>query len=307
MKKKNRKIVGYIGIFLFIAVIGFVFYFSTQQSYFIIKQQSDGYNVKPIDTGTFQFQGMNGTYETLYLGSLKSHGGDNTVVINDNNDGDIILFNTYEINNGILKLNSRIWTFDTSTPGSNFIEIKLNAKPGNYSVNYYYYARSYYGDGTGVSFNIYDISKSFGTQHFLVSQRGGSIEGSDVYTFELTKEKEITFRVDTHVQSKQEEVDGSMDITYIPQILPIEPPIEEKECSLIKSCQEGFECKDNKCVEIIIIPEENQTEEPPVIIPPVQPPVTNVNKTFLIVGISIIILLLIAIILKSKKRNKKRR
>lgn len=213
MKKLKRNLI-ISGIVLFL-VIGFILilYFKTSQAIVKIELQENGYVIEPIQTGTFNFQGIEGTYETVWLGDLSSHGGDGTVIIDDDNDGERAISN-YLDSNSRLTLSSTNQIIGSSNGGTNYIEAKITLPAGTIKIDYDYSVTSYYGDGTSIAFILGEETMSFGTPHFNVADRGGSISGSDTYEFELTEPEELIFRVETTTSQKNENVIGNLEVDF---------------------------------------------------------------------------------------------
>ena len=131
MKQLKKKLM-ILGISLFL-LIGFILilYFKTSQAIVQIELQENGYIIEPLKTGTFNFQGIEGTYETVWLGTLSSHGGsggsitdDYTIQIDGDNDGQRAISNSLDSNSKLI-LSSTNQIIGSSNGGTNYIEAKI--------------------------------------------------------------------------------------------------------------------------------------------------------------------------------------
>lgn len=180
-----------------------------------IELQENGYKTEPIQTGTFILNGIEGTYETVWLGDLTSQGGDGTVSINGDNDGEIRLSNNL-IDGSRLIITSSNQIVGSENGGTNYIETKILLPPGKITASYEYSITSYYGDGTSVLIKVDDKTEKFATPHFKVVDRGGSINGNGNYEIILTEPKEVTFRIETITVQKNELASGKITVNYEP-------------------------------------------------------------------------------------------
>lgn len=162
----------------------------------------------PLDKGTFNWQGVEGTYETVRLGCV-----DGSVVDQDNTDGIYHICNSFDSSSD-LKLSSELtYSSGQQSARTNFIETKIKLPAGKYNVHYSYDVNDYYPGSASVGFNIDGLQKSFKTTG---SGKGHTISGVGDYEFTTVITKEVTFRIDTTINSKQESVKGEMTISYIP-------------------------------------------------------------------------------------------
>lgn len=274
------------GIILFL-LIGFILilYFKTSQAIVKIELQENGYVIEPIQTGTFNFQGIEGTYETVWLGDLSSHGGDGTVIIDDDNDGERAISN-YLDSNSRLTLSSINQIIGSSNGGTNYIEAKIILPAGTIKIDYDYSVTSYYGDGSRVVFILGKETMSFGTPHFNVVDRGGSVSGSDTYEFELTEPEELIFRVETTTNQKNENVIGNLEVDFTPKPNQIT----------------YFRLADNTCQEIQLNPQD-KTENDYLTLEECEYQIKKIDLKLIISIISgIVILIFIILILKRRKK-----
>ena len=214
---KKKIIFATIGISLFlIGLIGLMIYFGTNQSILTIRTYENP-NLLPLQTGTFELSGFQGTYESVQIGCFSSSGSAGGYYINDNSDGNLAFCNS--ITDGqTLTLSSSNSISGSATGGTNYIQAKITLPKGNVSVSYDYSASSYYGDVGGVVFTINNEVKRYKTPFYRVAERGGSISGSDTYKLELEEETEIIFRIDTITEQKNENVVGNMVIEFDEEI-----------------------------------------------------------------------------------------
>jgi len=187
-----------------------------------IQLQENGYKTEPIQTGTFNFQGIEGTYETTWLGDLRSRSGsggrittDYSILINRDSDGDLRLSNSI-IGGQTLVLTSMNEIIGSDNGGTNYIEAKILLPAGKGKVYYEYSINDYFGSQTKVIFKAEDFSQTFKTPRFSVSQRGGSLSGNAVYEFELKEPKEVTFRIETITAQKNEIASGKITVSFEP-------------------------------------------------------------------------------------------
>jgi hypothetical protein len=293
MKKKTNKNITLIGISLFL-LIGFILilYFKTSQAIVQIELQENGYRIEPIQTGTFIFEGIEGTYETVWLGSLTSYGGsggsttnDYTIKIDGDNDGERAISNLLD-SNSRLTLSSTNQIIGSSNGGTNYIEAKITLPAGTIKVDYDYSVTSYYGDGSRVVFILGKETMSFGTPHFNVVDRGGSVSGSDTFEFELTEPEELTFRVETTTSQKNENVIGNLEVDFTPK-----PPQTTY-----------FRLADNTCQEIQLNPQD-KTENDYLTLEECESQIKKVDLKLIITIISgIVILVFVILILKRRKK-----
>lgn len=281
------------GIILFL-LIGFILilYFKTSQAIVQIKLQENGYIVEPLKTGTFTFEGIEGTYETVWLGELTSYGGsggaitdDYTILIDGDNDGKRAISNFLD-SNSRLKLSSTNQVIGSSNGGTNYIEAKIILPAGTIKIDYDYSVTSYYGDGSRVVFILGKETMSFGTPHFNVVDRGGSVSGSDTYEFELTEPEELIFRVETTTNQKNENVIGNLEVDFTPKPNQIT----------------YFRLADNTCQEIQLNPQD-KTENDYLTLEECEYQIKKIDLKLIISIISgIVILIFIILILKRRKK-----
>ena len=186
-----------------------------------IKLQENKYVVSEPQTGTFTLEGIKGTYETSWLGELNSDDG---VILSNNQDGDLTIENKIESGNPV-KLYSRITSIGGNMFGTetNFVEAKIRLPPGKVNVDYAYDMTSY-GDNVKVYIKAENFAKTF-----YVKGKGSHLSDIEQYSFDLDYEKEVTFRIETTLSSKQENAEGSMVITFEPEQNETSSPIGNEE------------------------------------------------------------------------------
>lgn len=187
-----------------------------------IELQENGYKTEPIQTGTFILNGIEGTYETVWLGDLTSYSGsggrittDYTILINGDNDGDFKISNNL-IDGSTLILTSSNQLIGSDNGGTNYIEAKVLLPAGKITANYEYSLTSYYGDGTSVLIKVDDKTEKFATPHYRVAERGGSKTGNGNYEIILTESKEVTFRIETTTSQTNELASGKITVKFEP-------------------------------------------------------------------------------------------
>jgi hypothetical protein len=300
MKKKYKNIPKIVGITTFIIVLFVILYFATQQSYLTIRTY-DNPTLLPIQTGLFNLNGIEGEYETIRLGCYTAGSG---YYINDL-DEDLSFCNSISTQSNLLFLSSSNTISTSANGGTNYIKTKITLPAGKFKMSYDYTVKSYYGDNDNVVFNINGYTKTFKTPHWSVSQRGGSIQGNDVYEFETTKEEEVIFMIETTTVQSKENVIGNLKIEYTPNPIII-PPVEEG-CSLLKPCNESYECKNKECTLIPIIPlEENNTnnnQTNQTVNPPIFEPITKRVIIVTIIAVSIIIITSIILVFVTRRKK----
>lgn len=215
MKKRDKKLLKNVSLVVLLGLfVGFFLYSGfLSQSFVNIQLQDNGYITEPIKTGEFIFQGIVGTYETTWLGSLTSHGGHGTVKIDGDNDGERKISNTIS-SDSTLKLSSTNQIISSSQGSTNYIQTKIILPPGKITAKYDYSITDYYGSVASVTFVIGDKTKTFKTPWFHVEERGGSVSGSDTYEIILEEEKEVIFKVETTTESKNENTVGNLEISF---------------------------------------------------------------------------------------------
>jgi hypothetical protein len=220
--QKNKKGIGINIKFIAIAlVIAAIIYFGFANTGSIIQI----YHVDtklPLETGTFNFAGQQGTYETVRLGCIN---GDN-MVVNDNTDANYRICNSYDSSQKLILTSSLDYSGPSSSQGNNYIETKIKLPAGRVNVHYTYEVNDYYSGQSGVFFNIDDYSKNFKTSG---SGKGGhTLSGSDDYSFTLNNAKEVTFRVETQAGQKSAGSKGTMEITSTSSQIQVEIPTPPK-------------------------------------------------------------------------------
>lgn len=169
--------------------------------------------ILPLVKGTFDFAGVEGTYETPYIGCINS----DFAIINNDGDGDLTLCN--EIHSGFdqLKLYSKNQqTGANAYGGENYIEAKIRLPAGKVTVNYAYDITDYYGAQAKVVLTMGNEVQTFATKRFSTTERGGSISGIETYTFNLDNEKDLTFRIETSAPDKRTSAEGTLIIEFTP-------------------------------------------------------------------------------------------
>jgi hypothetical protein len=300
---------------LLLGGIIFLILYTTNQSIYKIRTYENP-TILPLETGTFNFKGLTGTYETIGLGCYDSSGSAGGYYIgtegnsNLNSDNELHFCNSLDSGSNLLLSSSNAIT-GSENGGDNYIETKITLPSGKIKINYDYSVTSYYGDGTFVIFNIDGVQKRFGTPHFKTTERGGSISGSDSYEFELKDSKEVIFKIQTTTYQKNENVIGNMEISFEPNTIEITPnETEEKEIEdaiddLIEDIkQEDLSDKTEDEVKEII---KNEALDKGIVLTDAQVQIiaNQLQKRFpieIVLGIIIVIFIFLIILLVSRRK-----
>jgi hypothetical protein len=227
MKKKNKffKIFG-ITLLVLILIASFVYFGFLQQSMITIRTYEKVGNL-PIETGIFNFAGIQGTYETIKLGC---YSGGHVWILNGGDDNDEVSFcNSLDSSNNILKLSSSLSTGGHAV--SNYIENKITLPAGKVSVKYDYILTEYYLNSVVLDLKIYD--KNLHLYNPAGAPRGRTITGNGIYEFELNESTEVVFRITPTVNSRGENSVGNIEVTFIPNPIIVDEPVVDNDDELI--------------------------------------------------------------------------
>jgi hypothetical protein len=203
-----------IKFILILLVVALLIYFSIGNTGSLVLRTYDNTATLPPETGTFNLMGYTGNYETVKLGCISA--GKGTYYINGVDEGLSFCNSIYDGNS--LKLYSKNTIAGTQDGGTNYIEAKIILPAGKGIANYDYSVSDYYPDTSSIVFKIVD--KSFTFRPANTGGKGHSISGTGFYEFELIKETEVTFRIETNTQRKNENSEGNLEIYFTPNIEP---------------------------------------------------------------------------------------
>lgn len=197
----------YIIIVAVVALLGLI-YFGLAGTGSVITLRSSGIDI-PVETGTFNFAERIGEYETVKLDCVTS--GD--VVISEENDGETSFCNHLNSGSKLNLISELKFTGTGNKERINYIETKIKLPAGKYVVDYGYDVSDYYPSSAYVKLNINGHIEKFVTSG---TGKVHQIDGTGTYEFETKTEQEVTFRIDTGIQSKLSESIGFLDIEFTP-------------------------------------------------------------------------------------------
>lgn len=222
LTKKQKKNLT-TGIIVVLLILGI--YYSGFLRLQSIVQIREGDYIFPLKTGTFNFVGHPGTYETPYLGSLTS---DYNTVISDENNGRTSISNSL-VDGSSLKLTSSI-----SGEGrliENYIKGKVTLPLGTLDVSYEYSISKDRAEASSgpiqITFLVGDVTKSF-----RIPAGSASKSDSDSFSIILDKEQEVAVSVRTFTHSfRSSSSEGSLNLNFMKTTISVYR-LENNQCTI---------------------------------------------------------------------------
>jgi hypothetical protein len=220
MRKQDKKYL-ILTVFVLSSIVFLLFFFNIEQSVIQFRTH-DNVAILPLQTGAFTFAGLQGTYETPYLGSIACTGAAGGYYCYNRDGGNAL--NGDSFSNSLIDGQTLILSSSVSSQNdlfSNYIKTKVTLPKGNLTINYNYDIYSYYAcPGTQIIFKAGDSERSFGV--ICASSKGHSRIGSDTFTIVLDKEQEVEFSVTSMmVNNPKQSSSGTMSVTFVKEIIPI--------------------------------------------------------------------------------------
>ena len=212
-KKGSSDIFGILFVILVIIVLLFVVKFDFLGSVVKIRTYENP-AILPLQTGTFNFAGYEGTYETPYLGSVSCSGRPGTFYCYPSGEGgnperEMSFSNSLQDGQQLI-LGSSITAEDSST--ENYIKTKITLPKGELKVYYDYSLYSHQPcQADAITFKIADESKSFRVP--CTSGKDHYSNGAESFDLILTEEKEIEISIYTS-GSGDYSTEGTLEVTF---------------------------------------------------------------------------------------------
>jgi len=201
-----------------ILILGIFIYFGFMQAGSVVSIGTiiNGYPSRlPLQTGTFNFAGYSGTYETPYLGSVSCSGKSDSYICyagGSNPLGDNTGFSNSLQDGQTLRLKSS--ANSDNAHFENYIKTKITLPKGTLKVNYDYSVfHRYPCQPSMIIFKIDGISKGFNPG--CGSGKDWSKKDSGSFEVVLDNEQEIEFSVITHNSDGGDfSISGTMTIKF---------------------------------------------------------------------------------------------